>query len=788
MANGHPDISRRKSVEAALGQSEEFALATLDALAANICVLDGDGRILAVNQSWLAFAHANGLPAPAATLGANYLTVCDAATGEDAEEGRKFAAGIRAVLIGATEAFAMEYSCHSPAERRWFLGRVTRFPAGGPVRVVVSHDNITQRRQTEEELRRYRQVFDSVNDAIFLRHILPSGEPGRFLDVNAVACRRLGYSREELLQKSPLDIDPNISLEGIRSHTAKVLAGEGALFETVHVARDGRRIPVEISYQLFHVDGQPTVLSTARDLTQRKAAEEALRKSEENYRNIVANAPIGIFQSTATRLLSANPILASMFGYDSPADALANSHDPASYFADPAQRREIVHEALSSHSPVQREVQYRRKDGSTFTASLTLRAVRDAAGEVILLEGFVKDITDQRRAEEQFRQAQKMEAVGQLAGGVAHDFNNVLAAIMMNLGLLRDNPALDDESRQSLDELVKESQRAADMTRQLLMFGRRSVLDIKTLDLNELVANLLKMLGRLIGEDISIRFDRNEGVPPVDADPGMLEQVLMNLCVNARDAMPEGGRITITTAVLELDDQAAKARPNSRPGRFVTLWVADTGCGMDAVTQARIFEPFFTTKEPGKGTGLGLATVHGIIAQHQGWVEVESQPGQGTLFRVFLPASSASPARPGQARETAAMGGDETVLLVEDDASVRRGLARGLRMLGYAVLDAADGPQALALWRQHSARIALLLTDMVMPGGMNGLDLAGKLRADQPGLKVVISSGYNAELVGLGSRRAKGIRYLPKPYPISALWRAIRECLDEAAEGPSSPA
>ncbi len=762
--------------------------AVFDASPIPAFIVDGDIRLLDFNKA----AAQLLAPDPASALGRHAGDAVGCVNA--APQGCGIRESCRDCGLRGTVSLALAGSqTHQQAhtlERRWqnktqpvdLLVTATRLPGTEPPQVLVLLEDVTGRKQTEEDLRRYRQVFDSVNDAIFLRLISPSAQPGHFVDVNPEACRRLGYTREELLQKSPSEIDPNITLEEIQRHTARVLAGEVAILETVHLAKDGRRLPVEISSQLFHVDGQPTVLSIARDLTQRQAAAEALRRSEENYRSLVANAPIGIYQSTLTRLLSANPILASMFGYDSPADMLASSPDGASYFVNAAQREEIVREAVSSTPPVQREVEYRRKDGSTFTASLSMRAVRGAAGELKLLECSVKDITERRRAEEQLRQAQKMEAIGQLAGGVAHDFNNILAAIMMNLGLLKDNPALDAESRRSLEELVKESQRAADITRQLLMFGRRSVLATKTLDLNELVANLLKMLGRLIGEDVSIRFDRHEGVPSVDADPGMLEQVLMNLCVNARDAMPDGGRITITTGAVELDEKAAQARPNARPGRFIALSVADTGCGMDPATLARIFEPFFTTKEPGKGTGLGLATVHGIVAQHQGWVEVESQVGQGTVFRVFLPASSAALTRPGEAREIPAVGGDETLLLVEDDLSVRRGVARGLRMLGYAVLDAADGPQALALWQEHSDRIALLLTDMVMPGGMSGLDLAERLRAQKPGLKVVISSGYNAELVGLGSPRAKGIRYLPKPYPVSALWRAVRECLDQAGD------
>jgi PAS domain S-box-containing protein len=388
------------------------------------------------------------------------------------------------------------------------------------------------------------------------------------------------------------------------------------------------------------------------------------------------------------------------------------------------------------------------------------------------------DITKRKRLEEQLRQAQKMEAIGQLAGGIAHDFNNILAATMMNLDLMQVNPNLDQEMRAGLKELEADAKRAASLTRQLLMFSRRSVLELQVLDLNQVVADLLKMVGRLLGEHLTLTFERGSTLPAVEADAGMLEQVLMNLTVNARDAMPKGGRITLTTHAVNADLEWAKSNPNRRAGLFVCLSVSDTGCGMDKATLDRIFEPFFTTKGEGKGTGLGLATVHGIVAQHQGWVEVESRVGQGTTFRIYLPASAKVQTETKGDGQLAVPTGQETLLVVEDNASVRQMLVQTLRVLGYRVIEAANGQEAMTRWREYGLQIDLLLTDMVMPEGMTGLELAEHVLAEKPNLKIIISSGYSGELNEPGRTAAAGIVYLPKPYQVPLLGKIVRECLD----------
>jgi signal transduction histidine kinase/CheY-like chemotaxis protein len=426
------------------------------------------------------------------------------------------------------------------------------------------------------------------------------------------------------------------------------------------------------------------------------------------------------------------------------------------------------------------ERRLRHKDGREFWAWVSGSPLFDDGGKYRGAFAMLTDVTERRQLESQLRQVQKLESIGQLAGGVAHDFNNILAAIMMHLSLLHQNPNLDDETTESLKELEVETKRAANLTRQLLMFSRRSVMQPRIVDVNEVVQNLLKMLRRLLGEHIAIKFDSQGQLPTVEADVGMIEQVLLNLAVNARDAMPKGGNLTIATSVLELDDEAVKLNSERRAGKFVCFSVTDTGTGMDEGMLKRIFEPFFTTKEVGKGTGLGLPTAYGIIKQHQGWIEVHSQLGRGSVFEVFLPAKIESPVSTESHLPAApATGGRGTLLLVEDEEIVRRPIGIYLRKLGYQVIEAANGNQAFSLWQQHCERIDLLYTDMVMPEGVTGLELAEKLKSEKPALRVIISSGYSTEISMQGVPADAGYVYLPKPSASAIIAATIRDCLEQ---------
>lgn len=402
---------------------------------------------------------------------------------------------------------------------------------------------------------------------------------------------------------------------------------------------------------------------------------------------------------------------------------------------------------------------------------LLVRALRHAIERHRLLN-------ERAQLEEQLRQSQKMEAIGQLAGGVAHDFNNILTVIQGHIGLLlalhKDQP----EVHESLQQVATAAERAANLTRQLLAFSRRQILQRRSLDLNEVLENVAKMLRRLLGENITLEFEYAPELPAVHADMGALEQVIMNLSVNARDAMPKGGRLRITTAVEDLDSFSVRRHPEGRPGRFVCVTVADNGCGMEEKTLRRIFEPFFTTKEVGKGTGLGLSMVYGIVKQHDGWVEVQSRVGEGSTFKIYLPGSPANETALPRGLALSPPRGKETVLVVEDEGPVRSLVRTVLERHGYRVFQAANGVEALEEWKHHAPEIDLLLTDMVMPEGMSGRDLAQRLRQQKNGLKIIFTTGYSMELVSGEAPSLAGLRYLQKPYHPSLLAQTVRDCLD----------
>jgi PAS domain S-box-containing protein len=385
--------------------------------------------------------------------------------------------------------------------------------------------------------------------------------------------------------------------------------------------------------------------------------------------------------------------------------------------------------------------------------------------------------------QEQLRQSQKMEAIGQLAGGVAHDFNNMLAVIRGNAELLQmDAGRHPERTGECLNQIIGAADRAGNLTRQLLAFSRKQIMQFQRLGLNDVIANLTKMLNRIIGEHIRLECHYAARLPLVRADAGMVEQVLVNLVVNARDAMPRGGQLCIVTEKVSLDEAHARANPESRAGEFVCLTVRDTGTGIAPEHLPRIFEPFFTTKELGKGTGLGLATVYGIVKQHQGWIEAASQAGAGSTFKVFL-AAIAAPATEAEApaAEVKLCGGTETILLVEDDEAVRRITRRVLENLGYKIYEASSAREALAVWDEHSAEIALLLSDVVMPDGISGRDLTDRLRQQRPSLKVILMSGYSPDMAGreTGFFQAPGTHFLQKPCPVRLLGETVRRCLDE---------
>ncbi|MBL9135565.1 MAG: PAS domain S-box protein [Verrucomicrobiales bacterium] len=529
------------------------------------------------------------------------------------------------------------------------------------------------------------------------------------------------------------------------------------------------------------------LLGIREDISERKRAVEALRVSEERYRSLVETSSDWIWEVDRDgRYTYASPRIHEILGY-APEEVLGRTPFDFMPEDDAARVKDLFGAAVREGRGFSGlENTNCHKDGHLVVLETSGVPLFDTGGRLAGFRGMDRDVTSRRHLEVQLRQSQKLDAVGQLAGGVAHDFNNILAAILMNFELLREDSNLSAASRESLKELEADARRAAGVTRQLLMFSRQSVLDIRVLNLNEVVENLLRMLRRLIGEQVTLAFNPAHQAPAVEADPGMLEQVLLNLVVNARDAMPRGGCVTISTNLETLDSIQASQNPDRRAGGFACLTVADTGLGMDATTLRRIFDPFFTTKESGKGTGLGLATVHGIVGQHKGWIEVESQLGHGTAFRVYLPASSGVPQTAAKSEESGLRryNASETLLIVEDESAVRRSLRQILRMMGYQVLEAANGHEALQVWSSEREKIALVMTDMVMPGEMTGLELADRLLRDKPELRVIVSSGYSTEISRLGLPVESRITYLAKPYNVGKLGDLLRVILG-SGKGPA---
>jgi PAS domain S-box-containing protein len=515
-------------------------------------------------------------------------------------------------------------------------------------------------------------------------------------------------------------------------------------------------------------------LSTA---IEHKRNEEALRRSEARYRSLVQSAVYGIYRSRLDgRFLDVNPALVAMLGYGSNEEVL--SLDPKrDIFADANEQARLIREFQSGVRLDNLEVQWKRKDGSPITVRLSGRVVSASGEPSDVLEIIAEDITERRVLEDQFRQAQKMEAVGRLAGGVAHDFNNLLMVINGYTEVLLEQTGASHPFRQKVEAIQQAADRATTLTRQLLAFSRKQFLELKLVDVNAIVGDMERLLRPLIGENIELIAKLAMDLGRTRADAGQIEQVIMNLVVNSKDAMPSGGKIIIQTANVSLDDDLRRECSYIQPGPYLMLSISDTGVGMDKETQSRIFEPFFTTKEKGKGTGLGLSTAYGIIKQSGGYVFVQSELGRGTTFRIYLPQvdEAAEPLSHVRASQ-ASTGGSETVLLVEDEESVRQLVRDTLEAKGYKVLEAEQGHSALQIADAHQGSIDMLITDVVMPG-MSGRELAQRLSASHPHTKVLFVSGYTEDAIVHQGVLEPGTAFLQKPFTLQALSRKVRDVL-----------
>ena len=677
---------------------------------------------------------------------------------------------------------------------RSFLGRETVFAShtDGTAKLILGTlYDITERKGTEELLRqseeRYRLIVE--NQTEFIVKWLPDGTR---TFVNDSYCRTFGRREEECIGTSFFPLVAREYRESIRARTA-ALTPEAPEYTEEHVALvpGGERWQQWTSKGIFDADGRLVeILSTGRDITERKEAE---RKLLESQRHLIASQHIARVGSWELDLRAPDESGGNarrwsdecfrIFGYEPGAiDVTADVHWRCVHPDDRQRVSDVRSLALQNRSPYALDHRILRPDGTERLIHVQADVATDpATGDPVKFIGTVQDITDRVRLEEQLRQSQKMQAIGQLAGGVAHDFNNLLTVINGHADALLDTKSPEDADRNGLTAIRDAAQRAALLTRQLLLFSRKAVLEPRVLDCNELVRRTSQMLRRLISEDVELSTTLAPSLWRTRVDSGQIEQILMNLSLNACDAMPRGGRLTIETSNVTFDEEYCRSHPECRAGRYVQLAVSDTGIGMTAHVKAHLFEPFFTTKGPGKGTGLGLATVYGIVQECGGFLMVSSAVDAGTTFHICLPAlDGADTILPSPAIDRTRLRGYETVLLVEDDATVRQIAALTLVKYGYMVLEAANGPAALEVVNRYGGAIDILVSDIVMPE-MNGRTVADAVRARHPGCRVLFMSGYNEDMLVRRGVHIGAEAFIQKPFAPEAFVTKLRETLGRPA-------
>ncbi|MBI4859408.1 MAG: PAS domain S-box protein [Candidatus Riflebacteria bacterium] len=601
---------------------------------------------------------------------------------------------------------------------------------------------------------------------------------GRILEVNDAYCQMSGYSEAELLTMSIWALEAVESPDDVKAHIEKLRTqGEGR-FETRHRRKDGSLFDVEASVR-YRAEAGGRCIGFFRDITDRKRAEEALRSSRKLLQLVLDTIPVRVFwKDRDLRFLGCNRSFCRDAGVNGP-EELLGLDDFSMPWREQAQayRADDLRTIESAEPRLDYEESQTSPEGKRLTLKTSKIPLRDGTGQIIGVLGTYEDVTARKTLESQLLQAQKMESVGRLAGGVAHDFNNMLQVIQGYTDLVIAEAGPEDPERELLAEIQKAASRAADLTRRLLAFARRQTVSPKVLDLNDAVGGMLKMLRRLIGEDIDLAWVPGHDLRRVKVDPSQIDQILANLCVNARDAIADVGHITIATLNRELDEAYCATHLGAVPGPYVLLSVRDTGHGMDSEILSHIFEPFFTTKGLGEGTGLGLATVYGIVKQNNGFIDVRSAPGEGTTFDIYIPSFEAERGGMLAVREDATPPrGTETVLLVEDEEAVLKLGKRILEGLGYSVVTAGTPTEALDRARNHTGEIHLLITDVVMPE-MNGRDLAEALACLRPGLKRLFMSGYTSVVIAPRGILEEGVCFIQKPFTPDALGMKVREAL-----------
>jgi len=650
--------------------------------------------------------------------------------------------------------------------------------------LVFTITDITERKRVEEALRLTQFSVDHAADPAFW--IAPDA---KVVYVNDAACRELGYSRDELLRMKVYDFDTQFTEEVWPAHWKELKRHGSLTFESRHRRRDGRVFDVEVTVNYLEFNGWEYNFASARDITDRKEAEQRKSASERRYRELYESSRDGYAMvGMDGRIIESNSAFRDLLGYTEDELRTKTYVDITPRRWHEAEEKVLREQVFARGYSDVYEKEYRRKDGKAIPIEIRTYLLRGADGEPAGMWGFIREVSERKQLEEQFLQAQKMEAVGRLAGGIAHDFNNQLTVIKGYCDLLLAEPADESGSRLELQEIRAAADRAQKLTAQLLAFSRKQVLKPTVTNLNEVLREMHNPLARMIGEDVRLAVVTDPNLGNVRVDRSQVQQALMNMVVNARDAMPAGGRLMIETANVSLDDAYAQRHAGASAGPHVMLAVSDTGRGMDGVTMERIFEPFFTTKEAGKGTGLGLSMVYGFVRQSGGTVYVYGEPGRGATFKVYLPRvfEPDEAPKPGSAVDETP-GGDETILVAEDDQSVRQLIVRTLRERGYTVLEASGPEEAIRLSTDHAGAIGLLITDVIMPA-MNGPDLAERLHARRAATRVLYVSGYAENAVVHHGLLDEGVQLLSKPFQAAGLAQMVRQILDQGRPVPKEEA
>jgi PAS domain S-box-containing protein len=764
-------LLRIKSLHDEVEEAREYAESVINTVREPLIALDQDLMVVSVNRSFYEFFKVK----PEETIGQLIYDL-----GNKQWDIPRLRELLETILPEKTsfDDYEVEHDFATIGRRIMLLNARQIVRAMGKERIILmAIEDVTEHRQLEDLLEqseeRYRRIFETAADGI----VLLEKREGHIVHANPAAVEMLGYSEAEYIGKMLQDIGVHLNMSDFPA-IMESLSKRGILnYDDVPVkTKSGQNFYADI----YMVNRAKLAQCNIRDITNRKKAEQVLKESEERYRIIFEGAAEGIVVADieTRRIRYCNPAICEMLGYAEeelielgvtdihPKESL--DHVLAEFEAQ-ARGDKI----LAPNLPCL------RKDGSVVFAD-----VQSTSAVIDGLEcnmGFFTDVTKRRQIETQLRQAQKMEAIGTLAGGVAHDFNNILTSIIGNAELMLMTIGKDDSLREEIEEIKIAGERAAVLTRQLLAFSRKQIVQPKILDLNKLLTGIEKMLVRLIGEDIEILMIPESALWKVKIDPGQMDQVIMNLVVNAKDAMPLGGKVTIETANMDLDGNyfSKQGIIEARPGPYVMMAVSDTGSGMDKGVQEHIFDPFYTTKEIGKGTGLGLSTIYGIVKQNNGFIWVYSEPGQGSTFKIYLPKVKGK-FKEEKKEQTSVenLGGSETVLIVEDDNSLRKLAQKSLQPHGYRVLVAENGEDALRISKEHEGTIDLLITDVVMPK-MDGKETAERLQPLHPQMKVIYMSGYTDDAIVHHGVLEPGLNLLEKPFSPEGFARKVREVLDK---------